>query len=284
MGGGIQFGLIAVQAVGTMLAVGLELSPASLRAALSNRRALAIGVLLNLGALPLATIALLTLIDMPKSIAAGVLLAASCAGGNSAVLLTRNVQGETAYAVAMLCGLNLLALPVLPPLLGLVSDALSLAPLPAQAVAVQVLRGLLLYMIGPLALGMALRALWPAPAARWAPPLALVANICLLTLILGLLITQGREMFQLNGNVLAAIAALVIFSFASARAVAPLRSPLGRAALHVGGIRNLSLALVVAALLHLPPLATLSILGYGLIMYVAAAVLWLWLRRRPSVP
>lgn len=278
----LQFWLIAVQAAGTMLAVGLELSPASLRATLAQRRALGIGVLLNLGALPLLAVALLSIAQLPASVTAGLLLAASCAGGNTAVLLTRNVQGDAPYAVTMLCVLNLLALPVLPPLLGVVSNQLGLAPLPASTIATLVLRGLLLYMICPLVLGMAARALRPALAARWAPRLARVANICLVALVLGLLAAHGNEMTQLSNGALAIAATLVVFSFGSAIAVARPGTPLGRAALHVGGIRNLSLALVLAALLQLPPLATLSVLAYGLLMYIAAAVAWLLLIRLPS--
>jgi BASS family bile acid:Na+ symporter len=113
----LQFILVAVQAIGTMLAVGLELSPVELRQTLSNRRALTLGVVLNLVILPLITALLLMVVPIPKAVAAGLLFAAASAGSSSAVLLTRNVKGDTSYAVAMLCVLSLLSLITLPPLL-----------------------------------------------------------------------------------------------------------------------------------------------------------------------
>lgn len=281
MNDNLQFILVAVQAIGTMLAVGLELSPAALRQTLSNRRALGLGLVLNLGILPLITALLLMVAPMPKAVAAGLLFAAASAGSSSAVLLTRNIQGDTPYAVTMLCVLSLLSLITLPPLLGVVSGALQLVPLPAGAVAAQVLWGMLFYTIGPLIVGMILRAQFPGPAARWAKPLALIANLCLLALIAGLLITRGRDLAQFSAASLAVMLLVVIISFASARIIATPGVALGRAALYVFGIRNLSLALIVAAQLQLPPLATLSILSYGMIMYLGAGVIWLAFRRRP---
>lgn len=275
----IQFILVAVQAIGTMLAVGLELSPAVLRQTLSNRRALTLGVVLNLVILPLITALLLMVVPIPKAVAAGLLFAAASAGSSSAVLLTRNVQGDTSYAVAMLSVLSLLSLITLPPLLGTVSGMLELMPLSASTVAVQVLLGMLYYTIGPLAIGMVLRAQMPGLAVRWAKPLALVANLCLLTLIVGLIITQGRDLFHLSAASLAIMLLVVTISFALARIIAKPSMALGRAALYSFGIRNLSLALIIAAQLHLPALTTLSILSYGMLMYLSGGALLLALRR-----
>lgn len=276
----LQFALVVVQAVGTMLAVGLELSPGDLRLALAQRRAIVLGLLISLVLVPLAAVLILVALPLPKAVAAGILLAAAGAGGNSAVLLTRNVGGDTAHAVAMLCALNLLGLITLPPLLGAVSASLQLAPLPATAVALQVLNSLAFYMIGPLVLGMLVRARWPALAVRWAGPVAKLANVCLLALILGLMLTRGSDMLALSLPALAAMLVLVCLSFALPRIVATTSTGLGRAAMHVGGIRNLSLALLVAALLQLPALTTLSVLAYGLLMYLGAGVIWL--RQRPA--
>jgi BASS family bile acid:Na+ symporter len=277
----LQFILVAVQAIGTMLAVGLELSPAELRQTLSNRRALTLGVVLNLIILPLITALLLMVVPIPKAVAAGLLFAAASAGSSSAVLLTRNVKGDTSYAVAMLCVLSLLSLITLPPLLGMVSGILELVPLPAGAVTVQVLQGMLYYTIGPLAIGMAIRAKMPGLAARWAKPLALIASLCLLILIIGLLITHGRDLSQFAAASLAVTLLVVSIGFALARIIAKPGMALGRAALYAFGIRNLSLALIIAAQLQLSALTTLSILSYGMMMYLGGGALFLVLRKQP---
>lgn len=277
----IQFILVAVQAIGTMLAVGLELSPAVLRQTLSNRRALTLGVVLNLVVLPLITVLLLMVVPIPKMVAAGLLFAAASAGSSSAVLLTRNVQGDTSYAVAMLIVLSLLSVITLPPLLGTVSGMLELMPLSAWTVAVQVLLGMLYYTIGPLAIGMALRAKMPSLAARWAKPLALVANLCLLILIIGLLITHGRDLSQFAPTSLGMMLFVVSIAFALARMIAKPSTALGRAALYAFGIRNLSLALIITAQLRLPALTTLSILSYGMMMYLGGGAFLLALRKLP---
>ena len=274
----LHFFLIATQAIGTLLAVGLELAPADLKQTLSDTRPVVVGLLINLLVLPLATILLLTVLTLPTAVAAGVLLSGVCAGGNSAVLLTRNVQGDTAYAVTLLCLLNLLSLLVLPPLLAAVAGPLHLGSLPASAVAQQVLSGLLIYMLVPLAVGMSVRARWPAFAARWAPRCARVANLSLLALILGVLAAYGGKLDQFGLASLSAMTVLVLLSFMLARGVAPATSGLGRAALYVCGIRNLSLALLLSQMLQLPALAMLTILTYGLVMYLISAALWWRLR------
>lgn len=277
----LQFFLVATQAIGTMLAVGLELRGADLKRALAHTRPVALGLGLNLVLLPAVTVLLLFSLNLPESVAAGVLLSGACAGGNSAVLLTRNVRGDTAYAVTLLCLLNLLSLALLPLLLARVAEALNLAPLPAAEVARQVLSGLALYMLAPLAMGMLVRTRAPSWATRWAPRIARIANLSLLTLILAMSFAHASDLAQFDFASLAAMMVLIVLSFGFATRIAPLASALGRAVLFSSGIRNLSLALLLAQLLELPPLSTLSILTYGLLMYLLALGLWWRLKNRP---
>lgn len=275
----LQFLLVAAQAIGTMLAVGLELRWADITRTLSQTRPVVLGLVLNLLLLPAATVLLLFGLHLPEAVAAGVLLAGACAGGNSAVLLTRNVQGDTAYAVTLLCLNNLLSLAVLPPLLAGVAGPLQLAPLPALEVARQALLGLAIYMLAPLAVGMVLRSRMPLWAARWAPRFARIANLSLLTLILAMMLAHAKDLAQFDLASLAAMLVLILLSFGLATRIAPPAHALGRAVLFSSGIRNLSLALLLAQLLQLPALATLSILTYGFLMYLLVLALWWKLNR-----
>lgn len=265
-----------------MLAVGLELRREDLSRTLINARPVMLGLGLNLLLLPAATVLLLFALHLPEAVAAGVLLSGACAGGNSAVLLTRNVRGDTAYAVTLLCLLNLLSLAVLPPLLASVAEALHLAPLPAGEVARQTLLGLAIYLLAPLAVGMVIRVRAPLWAARWAPRFARVANLSLLTLILAMTVAHAKDLAQFDFPSLAAMLILIVLSFGLATRIASPASALGRAVLFSSGIRNLSLALLLAQLLELPALATLSILTYGLLMYLL--VLGLWWKLKKTAP
>ncbi|MEK6806261.1 MAG: bile acid:sodium symporter [Pseudomonadota bacterium] len=275
----LQFLLVAAQAIGTMLAVGLELRWVDITRTLSQTRPVVLGLVLNLLLLPVATVLLLFGLHLPEAVAAGVLLAGACAGGNSAVLLTRNVHGDTAYAVTLLCLNNLLSLAVLPPLLAGVAGPLQLAPLPALEVARQALLGLAIYMLAPLAVGMVLRSRVPLWAARWAPRFARIANLSLLTLILAMMLAHAKDLAQFDLASLAAMLVLILLSFGLATRIASPASALGRAVLFSSGIRNLSLALLLAQLLQLPALATLSILTYGFLMYLLVLGLWWALNR-----
>jgi len=85
----------------TMLSVALGLKPSDFSFVRSNPRVIFIGALAQLVALPLMTLLLILIIRPLPGIALGMLIIASCPGGNISNLLTRVAHGDTAYSVSL---------------------------------------------------------------------------------------------------------------------------------------------------------------------------------------
>lgn len=85
----------------TMLAVSLGLKPSDFRFVRDNPKVVLIGSLAQLIALPLMTLALILLLEPTPGIALGMLIIASCPGGNISNLLTRIAHGDAAYSVSL---------------------------------------------------------------------------------------------------------------------------------------------------------------------------------------
>jgi len=85
----------------TMLSVALGLKPSDFQFVRSHPRVILIGTLAQLVALPLMTLALILLIEPTPGIALGMVIIASCPGGNVSNLLTRIAHGDTAYSVSL---------------------------------------------------------------------------------------------------------------------------------------------------------------------------------------
>jgi len=85
----------------TMLSVALGLKTSDFRFVKTHPRVILIGSLAQLIALPLMTLALVFLLRPAPGIALGMLIIATCPGGNISNLLTRIAQGDTAYSVSL---------------------------------------------------------------------------------------------------------------------------------------------------------------------------------------
>jgi len=85
----------------TMLSVALGLKPSDFAFVRSHPRTVLIGSLVQLLALPVLTLGLIYLMQPCPGIALGMLIVASCPGGNISNLLTRIARGDAAYSVSL---------------------------------------------------------------------------------------------------------------------------------------------------------------------------------------
>lgn len=144
------------------------------------------GVVVQLVGLPLLTLGLILLLSPPASIALGMLIVASCPGGNVSNLLTRAASGSTAYSVtltsissvsaAVMTPLSILFWSGLYPPAHALVDSLDVDPWPFF-VQTSVLLAI------PLALGMALNAWRPTLSERAARILGPLALSCIAILV-----------------------------------------------------------------------------------------------------
>jgi bile acid:Na+ symporter, BASS family len=132
--------------------------------------------------------------------------------------------------------------------------------------------------LGPLTSGALLRAHRPdlaAPVHRWARR---VADVSLVVLVVGLLVTQADELDRVGPRGLGLMSVLVLLTLSTVLLpVGP--APVRRAAAMTTTVRNLSLALLAATYAEDVAGTTLAVLAYGLVMYLLSAAAIVVLRR-----
>jgi BASS family bile acid:Na+ symporter len=265
---------VAVQAlnISLMFSLGLELDRGRLVQA-AKRWGLLSGVTaLNFLVVPAIAFALRHWLPIEASVGAGLLLAAVAPGGGTGTLLTRLARGNLELSVILLGIFTALAVPIVPALalfaLGDGETTISLGGM---------LRTLLVFQLLPLAVGMGVRAAkdtWAATANRVAKP---VSNVIFGGLVVGLLATRGHLTVQVGAMGLVAIVGTVIPSLGLAALIPAGRSDRAALALTTA-VRNLSLALLISTSFF-DDLTTITVLTYGLVMYLATVPVALWLRR-----
>ena len=263
---------LAIQALNLslMFSVGLELDLDRLRAAARRRRLVAGITLLNFGLVPLLAVAVGHLAGLTGPVLIGLLLAAVAPGGGTGTLLTRTARGNLELSVVLLGVFTALAVPLVPTLVLVLvpEDSVSMWPL---------LRTLLLFQLLPLALGLGIRLNRPPLAARLQRLAKPVSNAIFGALVLGLLVTRGHLVLEVGAAGLGVQAMVVVGSLVAPMVVRA--TPRDRAALSLTtGVRNLSLALLLSSAFF-TPLTTLTVLTYGLVMYLLGVPAALWIRR-----
>jgi BASS family bile acid:Na+ symporter len=166
-----------------MLAVGLELTPDDFRRVARFPRAVWVGTLGNLVALPLASVLLLRVVDASPELAAGVVLITATPGAAMSNVFTYLAGAHTALSVTLTAIASLLAVVTLPLIMALgvrgLGGAAPVVDVPVLAFSLQ----LLLLVLLPTGLGMALRSRWPAPTRRHAGKLRAAALLAVLGVI-----------------------------------------------------------------------------------------------------
>lgn len=266
----LQNGLIMTLAVSSLFAMGLELPWHHLTRALLGVRTHAIALVANFVLIPALAFVLTSSLATPSAVAVGVILCAVAPAGSSGAMLTMHARGDNGLAVSLSVAMKLLSLAFTPLLLKLLVGASVEVPIGP------IVTTLLLYQLVPLALGMVMRnrlgrfAKWPGR----------IATACFALLVVGLTVTQGDQILVNGWVAIAIIAVIVLASLGSAWLVPGANVPQRAAFALTTAIRNLSLALLLAAQ-HFPDRATtLAILTYSLLMFVGAVPLALWWGRR----
>lgn len=262
--------MVAVLLVAGMLALGTVLDPAHVRARLRRPGALLAVLAANLLVVPVVGVLLVQAARLDDAVALGIVLAAASPGGGTGALLALHARGDVPTGVVLqvlLAGLSLVVTPLWVGAYG--GGQVDVGPLVVA---------LLLLQLAPLLAGAVLRSRRPAVAERvhgWARR---VADLTLVALVLGLLVTQAGTLGRIGVQALLVMAALVLVTLGTV--LLPVGdAPVRRAAAMTTAVRNLSLALLAATYAGDPALTSLAVLAYGLVMYVLSGLLVLGLRR-----
>ncbi|MCW2616221.1 MAG: Na+-dependent transporter [Frankiales bacterium] len=261
--------------VSGMLAVGTASDPADVRARLARPRSLLVAVALNALLVPALALVALRLVDAEPGLALGVLLCAAAPGGGTGALLAHHARGDASFAVVLQAVLAVVALATAPLWVGLAGDTVGL---PVRDAVVVLVPALLLFQVLPVVVGSTLRVRRPGVADTVGSGSRRVADLLLLAVVVLLTVRNLDVLGDTPASSFALIAGVVGLTLLAGSASGEHGRAGSRAVLMTTGVRNLSLALLLAA--GTDDGATATVLTYGLLMYVAVVALAVVLRIR----
>jgi len=184
----------------SMLAMGLGLTVAQVIAPLRNRRLVAMSLLVNFVLMPLAALALVTILGLDEPLRVGMLLLGTAAGAPFLPKLVQLAKGNLAFSVGLMVLLMVITVGYLPLVLPILLPGVSVD-------AAKIARSLVLLMLLPLAIALAMKAGFPAAADRAKPPLEKISTLSLM-LVIGLVVALNvKSMLSVlgTGGILAAL-------------------------------------------------------------------------------
>jgi BASS family bile acid:Na+ symporter len=270
-----------------MFGLGLSLALADFRRVLSFPKAVLVGLFVQTVLLPGVAFLIAIGFGLAPALAVGLMLLAASPGGATANVYSHLARGDVALNITLTATNSLLCLATLPLIVSLslayFMGAEQYVPPPFRKV-VEV--GVII--LGPVVLGMLVRAFAPRFALAAEKPLRIVSMLVLFGLMGAVIVDVWDE---LPGYIAAVGLACLVFNLASMAAgywvPLAIRLPKRQAiaiAMEIG-IHNGTLAIFVA--LNVLGDATMSVPAaiYSIIMFITAAVFGWWVNRRPdSVP
>ena len=265
-----------------MFGLGLGLGLDDFRRIARYPRAVVTGLVLQVGVLPWAALALALLFRLPPELAVGLMLLAASPGGATANIYSHLARGDVALNITLTAVNSLLCLLTLPLILNLALEfflgAGQYVPPPVQKI-IEVAAIIIL----PVAIGMTGRALAPAFAARMEKPIRVLSVLVLVLLIVA---AVAQAWSTLLGFFAAVGLACLLFNlvsmgvgYAAPRALKLPRRQAIAIAMEIG-IHNGTLAIFIALNVLENPMMSVPAAVYSLLMFFTAAVFAFWLNRR----
>ena len=149
--GAFEQAVLALMIFAIMLGMGASLTPRDFLLALKRPQGIAIGLASQYGFMPLIGFLLVTVLQPPPAIAAGILIIACMPGGTTSNIFTYFSKGNLALSVLMTVTSTIVGVVAIPVVLVVYASALDVA-IPRENIIVT-----LLLLLLPVAIGMALR-------------------------------------------------------------------------------------------------------------------------------
>ena len=277
--------LLPIALAVVMLGMGLGLVPADFARIVRDPKAVTVGILCQVVALPLLALLIVSVMPMPPVIAVGLIVLALCPGGPSSNLITYLARGDVALSVTLTAVSSLITVFTIPVLANLAVGRFLGGDAAISLPVGDTMLSIALITLVPTTLGMAMRQRLPRMAAALEKQVSRLAVALLALIILALLI---REAANVPGFVLRAGLAVIALNGLGMLAGSLSGFLLGlpveqRTCLAVEvGMQNGTLALAITAgLLANPEMAVPAAL-YSLWMYCTGTAIILARRRAPA--
>jgi BASS family bile acid:Na+ symporter len=177
-----------------MFSMGLSLSIADFKRALSMPKIIISGLLLQYTVMPLAALLLAGLLQLDPALAIGMILLGSCPGGTASNVITYLARGNVALSISLTSLSTLLAILLTPAITLLLAD--SSIEIPAREMLISILSMVIL----PVGLGLALKHYFAyriASIETWLPLIAVIAIVIIIAIITAL----NAGQFQAVGGI-----------------------------------------------------------------------------------
>lgn len=265
-----------------MLGLGLSLSLADFARVVKYPKAVLIGLFIQMFVLTAACFCITVLFQLPSELAVGMMLLAASPGGATANIYSHLAHGDVALNITLTAINSLLSLFALPFIVGfalryfMASDQYIPPPF-KKVIEVGVI------ILGPVLIGMFLRAKFPAIAIRMEKPLRLFSVLLLAGLVIVSVVQQWAVLTQYLAMVGLACLAFNLVSMGIGYGI-PLAVKLpDKQAIAIAmeiGIHNGTLAIFIALNVLGSGIMSVPAAIYSLIMFVTAGVFAWWLNWR----
>ncbi len=259
---------LQVLVVVMMLSIGLELQIGQVLDGLRRSRFVAGAVVLNLVIVPVAVWAIASNSGLSAGMTTGLILLAASPAGPIGPVLSRLSQSDLGLAtglMVLLGGLGLVSTPLTVQLLiGSESQA-------DDGVIVSMFTSLLVFQIVPLIVAIAVAAKFPEQASRASGMLGLIANVLLVGIVVALIVLRGEVLTETSLAIHAALAGGLLVVLAPLLGRSQPDSPV-RALVTVTAVRNMSIALFLAAKFYADAEVEAAILIWSFWMLVVTGV------------
>jgi len=266
---------------GVMLAMGLSLEFDNFRRVARHPGRLALGLGLQMLALPVLSWAVVLVLPLPTLAAAGLLLVALVPGGATSNLFTYLARGDLALSVCLTAITAMLIPFTLPLIMALNFDLLGLSPAEFKLPYWRVVGQLVLVTVVPALVGMGVRrALGFARADALLPLVRRLTGLAMVIIVLALFAANFDRLpavLSLETAAVLSLCSLAMLLGDRVARLAELPEPSVRSITVEVGVQNAGIAMMVAfAILNNPALGIVPLL-YGLMMNVPA---FIWLFRQ----
>ena len=253
-----------------MVSTGLELKVAQLAAGLRKGTWVLGAVAINLVVVPIAVWAVTEEVDLSPGMAAGFILLAAAPAGPIGPMLSRLSKSDLGFSTGLMVLLGLLGLGSTPLTIHLLVETGSRSD--DNGILLPMFTALLVFQVVPLIAAMAVGARFPELAHRVSKPLGLIANLLLVGIVVALLVLRGELLTSTAPAVHAGLIVGLLLVLAPVLLVSRPRSRL-RSVLTVTAVRNMSVALFLAARFFDDPEVEAAILIWSFWMLVLPGVI-----------
>ena len=262
-----------------MFGMGLSLTITYFKRILIYPKAVGIGLLNQLVALPLIAFGIAKVFQLPSELAVGLMILAACPGGATSNLITHLAKGDSALSITLTAFSSLITVITIPFLvnfsLGHFMDQGEELKLNVLGTVVSVL----LITIIPVAIGMLVLKKAPKLAQRWDKPFRKISAVFFVIIILAAIAKEKDNLVQFFIEAGPASLALNLSTLGLGYGVAKIAGLNFRQSLTISiesGIQNGTLGITIAATLLMNSVMTIPSAIYSLIMFGTAALVILW--------